>query len=114
VENAHEEAMIETARKKLDVLQSKSISNRREEWDTTYHFLMSLWEPINRLPEDRQMFLRVKIEKVIFQETQKQKGTKSSTSSSQMQLFNYEDGISNLGETGQHLTTQSFFQTFSE
>jgi hypothetical protein len=107
-----EEAMIEIERKKLDVMQS--MANRREDWDTTYHFLLSIWEPINRLPEDRQMFLRIKIQEMIFQETQKQKGTESSTSSSQMQLFNYEDGRLNQRETGQHLTTQSFFQTFSE
>jgi hypothetical protein len=107
-----EEAMIEIERKKLDVMQS--MDNRREDWDTTYHFLMSLWKPINRLPEERQMFLHIKIQEMIFQETQKQKGTENSTSSSQMQLSNYGDGRSNQGETGQHLTTQSFFQTFSE
>jgi len=107
-----EEAMIEIERKKLDLMQS--MDNGREDWDTTYHFLMSLWEPINRLPEDRQMFLHVKIQEMIFQETQKQKETQSSTSSSQMQLFHYKDGRSNQGERGQHLTAQSFFQTFSE
>jgi len=68
-----EEAMIETERKKLDLMQS--ISNGREDWDTTYHFLMSLWEPINRLLEDRQMFLRMQIQGIIFQVTPKQKGT---------------------------------------
>ena len=47
-----EEAMIEIERKKLDLLQS--MGNGREDRDTAYHFLMSLWEPINRLPEDRQ------------------------------------------------------------
>ena len=107
-----EEAMIETERKKLDLMQS--MGNGREDWDTTYHFLMILWEPINRLPEDRQMFLRMKIQEMIFQETQKQKGTQSSTRSSQMQLFHYEDRRSNQGERGQHLTAQSFFQTSSE
>ena len=50
--------------------------NGREDWDTTYHFLMSLWEPINRLPEHSQMFLRMKIQEMIFQEIQKQKGPK--------------------------------------
>jgi len=78
------------ARKKLDLMQS--MGNGREDWDTTYHFLMSLWKPINRLPEDRQMFLRMKIQEIIFQETQKEKGTQS-----QMQLFNCEDGRSNQG-----------------
>ena len=58
-----EEAMIETERKKLDLMQS--MGNGREDWDTTYHFLMSLWEHMNRLPEDRQMFLRMKIQEMI-------------------------------------------------
>jgi hypothetical protein len=96
--------MIEIERKKLDVMQS--MGNRREDWDTTYHFLMSIWEPIHTLPEGRQMFLPIKIQKIIFQETQKQKETESSTSLSQMQFFNYEDGRSNQEEIGQHLTTQ--------
>jgi len=92
----------------------QSMGNGREDWDTTYNFLMSLWEPINRLPEDKRLFLLMKIQDMIFQETQKQKGTQSNTSSPQMQLFHYEDGRSNQGERGQHLTAQSFFQTFSE
>jgi len=107
-----EEAMIETERKKLDLMHS--MANGREDWDTAYHFLTSLWEPINRLPEYRQMFLRMKIQEMIFQGTQKQKGTQSSTISSQMQLFHYEDGRANQGERGQRLTAQSFFQTFGE
>jgi hypothetical protein len=85
--------MIETERKKLDLMQS--MGNGLEDWDTTYHFLISLWEPVNRLQEDRQMFRRMKIQDMIFQRTQ------SSTSSSQMQLFHYEDARSNEGETGQ-------------
>jgi hypothetical protein len=101
-----EEAMIETERKKLDLMQS--MDNGREDWDKTYHFLMGLWEPIRRLTEDRQKFLRMKIQEIIFQETQ------SSTSSSQIQLFHYEDGRSIEGEAGQHLTAQSFVQIFSE
>jgi len=69
-----EEAMIEIERKKLDLMQL--MGNGREDWDTTYHFLMSFWEPINRLPEYSQMFLRMKIQEMIFQEIQKQKGPK--------------------------------------
>jgi hypothetical protein len=57
-----EEAMIEIERKKLDLMQS--MGNGGEDWDTTYHFLMSHWEPINRLPGDRQMFLRMKIQDI--------------------------------------------------
>jgi hypothetical protein len=75
-----EEAMIENERKKLDLMQS--MGNGSEDWDTTYHFLMSLMEPINRLPVDRQMFFHLKIQEMMFQETQKQRGTQSSTSSS--------------------------------
>ena len=52
----------------------------------------------------------MKIQEMIFQETQKEKGTQSSTSSSQMQLFHYEDGRSNQGVRGQHLTAQPFYQ----
>jgi hypothetical protein len=83
-----EEVMIETERKKLYLMQS--MGNGREDWDTIYHFLTSLWEPINRLPENRQMFLCMKIQEKIHQETQKQKWTQSSTSLSQMQLFHHE------------------------
>jgi hypothetical protein len=90
--------MIEIERKKLDQMQS--MGNGCEDWDTIYHFLMSLREPINRLPEERQMFLHMKIPEMIFQETQKDKGTQSSTSLSQMQLFHYKSGRSNQGETG--------------
>jgi hypothetical protein len=48
-----EEAVIETKRKKRDLMQS--MDNGREDWDTTYHFLMSLRKPLNRLPEDRHV-----------------------------------------------------------
>jgi len=56
----------------------------------------------------------MKIQEMIFQEIQKQKGTQRSTISSQMQLFHYEDRRSNQGERDQHLTAQSLFLTFSE
>jgi hypothetical protein len=69
--------MIDIERKKHYLMQS--VGDGREVWDTTYRFLMSLWEPVNRLPEEWQMFLRMKIQEMIFQETQKQKGTESST-----------------------------------
>ena len=58
-----EEAKIEIEKKKLDLMQS--MANGREDWDTTYLFLMSLWEPINRLPEDRQIFPRMKIQEML-------------------------------------------------
>jgi hypothetical protein len=60
--------MIEIERKKLDLMQS--MGNGREDWYSTYH-LMRVREPINRLPEDRQIGLRMKIQEMIFQETPK-------------------------------------------
>ena len=107
-----EEAMIEIERKKLDLMQS--VGNGSEDWDTTYHFLISLWEPINRLPEERQMLLRMKIQEMIFQETQKQKGTEVAPVHLKCSSLITMDGRSNQGERGQHLTAQSFFQTFGE
>jgi hypothetical protein len=52
--------MIEIERKILDLMQS--MGNEHEDWEATYHFFKSLWEPINRISEDRQMFLRMKIQ----------------------------------------------------
>jgi hypothetical protein len=68
------EMIIKLERKKLDLMQS--MGNGREDWDTTYHFLMSLWEPINRLREDSQMFLRIKIQETIFLETPQKRDIK--------------------------------------
>jgi hypothetical protein len=51
--------MIEIERKTLDLMHS--VGKEQEDRDTTCHFLMSLRDPINKLPENRQMFLRMKI-----------------------------------------------------
>ena len=83
---------METERKKLDLMQS--MGNGREDWDTTYHFLTSLWEPINRLPEDRHEHLRDDISG-----DPKQKETQSSTCSSRIQLFHYDHGRSIMVHT---------------
>jgi hypothetical protein len=48
------------------------MGSKHEYWDTTYHFLMGLGASINKLPEHRQMFLPVKTQEIIFQETHKQ------------------------------------------
>jgi len=60
------------------------------------------------------MFLHMKIQEIVFQETHKQKGTQRSITSSHIQLFNYEDLRFNQTENNQHLTAHSLFQTFSE
>jgi hypothetical protein len=51
--------MIEIERKKLDLMQS--MGKEQEDRNTTYNFLMSLRDPINKLPGNKQMFLRMKI-----------------------------------------------------
>jgi hypothetical protein len=55
---------------------------------------MSLWEPINRLAVDRQMFLGMKIQE-IFQQTQKQKEPKVAPVHLKCRCFctRMEDGI---------------------
>jgi hypothetical protein len=85
--------MIEIERKKLDLMQS--MGKQQEDRDTTCHFLMSLRDPINKLPENRQMFLRIKIQEMIFQEPKEHKRLQSRTDSRQMQAFgelNQTDG----------------------
>jgi hypothetical protein len=54
------------------------------------------------------------IQEMILQDAQKDQSTQNITNSSQVQLFNYEDGRSNQGETGQRLAYQTFLQAFNE
>jgi hypothetical protein len=73
-------------------------------------FLDESQRPYNKLPENKQMFLRMKIQEIIFQETEEHKRLLSCTDSRQMQEFgelNQTDGI-------RHLSVQSFFHNFSE
>jgi hypothetical protein len=100
--------MIEIERKKLDLMQS--IGKEQGDRDTTYHFLMSLRDPINKLPENRQMFLRMKIQEIIFQEIEEHKRLHSCTDSRQMREF----GELHQTDGNQHLSVQSFFHNFSE
>jgi len=109
---ALEEAMIEIERKKLDLMQS--VGNGREDWDTTYHFLMSLWEHINRFPEDRQKFLRMKIPEMIFQETQKEKRTQSSTSFISNAALSLRGWKSKSRRKRPTMTAQSVFLTLGK
>jgi hypothetical protein len=89
--------MVEVEMKKLVLMQS--VGNGHEDWDTTYYDeSQGAYKQISR-----QMFFHMKIQEMIFQETQKQKETLSSANSSQLELFHYEDGRSNQGETGQNL-----------
>jgi hypothetical protein len=99
--------MIEIERKKLDLMQS--MGKEQEDRDMTYHFLMSLRDPINKLPENRQMFLHMKIQEMIFQETEEHKRLQSCTNSCQVQAF----GELNQTDKNGQSSVQSFFYTFT-
>ncbi|XP_054720492.1 uncharacterized protein LOC129230110 isoform X1 [Uloborus diversus] len=47
----------------------KTLTPGADRYDDTYHFLMSLMSPIKSLPFDRQMFVRWKIQELLFNET---------------------------------------------
>ncbi|KAI4498901.1 hypothetical protein M0802_006076 [Mischocyttarus mexicanus] len=61
----------EMDRKRYDVLQKRLILNQEEE-DDTYHFLMSVRNPLRSLPLDRQMFVRLKIQEIVYNEINSQ------------------------------------------
>lgn len=54
-------------RKRFESLQ-KRLSASQEEEDDTYHFLMSVRNPLKSLPLDRQMFVRLKIQELVYNE----------------------------------------------
>ncbi|KFM83253.1 hypothetical protein X975_05534, partial [Stegodyphus mimosarum] len=47
----------------------RKILDTNDEKDDTYHFLMSLMTPIKSLPYDRQMYIRFKMQELLFNET---------------------------------------------
>ncbi|XP_015179233.1 PREDICTED: putative uncharacterized protein DDB_G0282133 [Polistes dominula] len=61
----------EMDRKRYEVLQKRLILNQEEE-DDTYHFLMSVKNPLKSLPLDRQMFVRLKIQEIVYNEINSQ------------------------------------------
>ncbi|XP_012278607.1 uncharacterized protein LOC105698712 [Orussus abietinus] len=61
-----EDDLPEAERRKFERSQGKA--GNQEEEDDTYHFLMSIGNPLRSLPLDRQMFLRLKIQELIFNE----------------------------------------------
>lgn len=58
-------------RKRFESLQ-KRLSVAPEEEDDTYHFLMSVRNPLRSLPLDRQMFVRLKIQELVYNEINSQ------------------------------------------
>ncbi|CAK9802608.1 hypothetical protein ANTQUA_LOCUS3398 [Anthophora quadrimaculata] len=61
----------EVDRKRFESLQ-KRLSVSQEEEDDTYHFLMSVRNPLKSLPLDRQMFVRLKIQELVYNEINSQ------------------------------------------
>ncbi|XP_034185729.1 uncharacterized protein LOC117606859 [Osmia lignaria lignaria] len=65
--DAMENDYTELDRKRFESLQ-KRLSVSQEEEDDTYHFLMSVRNPLKSLPLDRQMFVRLKIQELVYNE----------------------------------------------
>lgn len=61
----------EMDRKRYDALQKRLVLGQEEE-DDTYHFLMSVRNPLRSLPLDRQMFVRLKIQELVYNEINSQ------------------------------------------
>ncbi|KAK2579057.1 hypothetical protein KPH14_002847 [Odynerus spinipes] len=61
----------EMDRKRYDALQKRLVLAQEEE-DDTYHFLMSVRNPLRSLPLDRQMFVRLKIQELVYNEINSQ------------------------------------------
>ncbi|XP_029168067.1 uncharacterized protein LOC114938334 [Nylanderia fulva] len=62
---------IEVDRKRYESLQ-KRLAMGSEDEDDTYHFLMSVRNPLRSLPLDRQMFVRLKIQELVYNEINSQ------------------------------------------
>ncbi|XP_076246691.1 uncharacterized protein LOC143186797 [Calliopsis andreniformis] len=58
-------------RKRFESFQ-KRLNISQEEEDDTYHFLMSVRNPLKSLPLDRQMFVRLKIQELVYNEINSQ------------------------------------------
>ncbi|XP_033179569.1 uncharacterized protein LOC100744468, partial [Bombus impatiens] len=54
--------------KRFESLQKRLRVSQEEEGDDTYHFLMSVRNPLKSLPLDRQMFIRLKIQELVYNE----------------------------------------------
>lgn len=62
---------VEVERKRYESLQ-KRLAMGSEDEDDTYHFLMSVRNPLRSLPLDRQMFVRLKIQELVYNEINSQ------------------------------------------
>lgn len=74
--DAIENDYAEVDRKRYESLQ-KRLAVVQEEEDDTYHFLMSVRNPLKSLPLDRQMFVRLKIQELVYNEINSQNQQRS-------------------------------------
>lgn len=82
---AEEGERLHIEKEKLDIM--KSMARKEDEKDTTYHYLMSLKDPINSLPLNSQMFVRYKIQEIVMKEIDKHQNKNTAG----LQPFNYSD-----------------------
>lgn len=59
-------------RKRYESLQKRLTLGSSEDEDDTYHFLMSVRNPLRSLSLDRQMFVRLKIQELVYNEINSQ------------------------------------------
>lgn len=106
---AEEGERLHIEKEKLDII--KSMARKEDEKDTTYHFLMSLKDPINSLPIHSQMFLRYKIMEIVMKEIEKNQKPNNTS----LQPLNYTDYVmqptATLTNSGDAST---FFSTFTD
>ena len=70
--DAMDNSYSEADRKRFECLQKRLRISQEEEEDDTYHFLMSVRNPLKSLPLDRQMFIRLKIQELVYNEINSQ------------------------------------------
>ncbi|XP_011635245.1 uncharacterized protein LOC105425925 [Pogonomyrmex barbatus] len=71
---------VEVDRERYESLQ-KRLAIGPEDEDDTYHFLMSVRNPLRSLPLDRQMFVRLKIQELVYNEINSQNQQQQQTTS---------------------------------
>ncbi|TGZ54224.1 uncharacterized protein [Temnothorax longispinosus] len=84
---------VEVDRKRYESLQ-KRLAIGAEDEDDTYHFLMSVRNPLRSLPLDRQMFVRLKIQELVYNEI-------NSQNQQQQQQQNASRGVYDASSQGQ-------------
>lgn len=77
--------LLNIERKKIQLIEShlSNVQNSKPQ-DDLYHFLMSLHKPLSDLPTDRQMFIRIKMQELIYTEITSSNQYKQNIQNSQL------------------------------